>query len=125
MNGNVILDTNIIIYLSKKILAPEKIFSDDVICSVSIISKIELLGYPFKSSLEEKYVKEIISALYVIPINNEIVEATIQLRRYNKIKTPDAIVYATAQVMQGKLLTNNISDFIKIKGEVIISNPLL
>jgi len=124
MNGNVILDTNIIIYLSKKILTPEKIFSDNVICSISIISKIELLGYPFKNSLEEKYINEIINALNVIPLNDKIVEATIRLRRHNKIKTPDAIVYATAEVMQGKLLTNNISDFIKIKGEVIIDNPL-
>ncbi|UKT64587.1 hypothetical protein [Pedobacter mucosus] len=92
MNGNIIIDTNIIIYLSKKILPPEKIFFDDTLYSISIITKMELLGYSFSSQLEEDNLKKIISSFNLVSINNKIVDATIQLRKNNKIKLPDAII---------------------------------
>lgn len=124
MNGNVIFDTNIVIYLSKKLLTPEKVFAENIIYSISIISKMELLGYEFKDRLEEKYISELIGSLNVIPLNDAIVNMTIAIKKTNKIKLPDAIIYATAQVMNGKLLTNNIADFEKINSTVILVNPL-
>ena len=124
MNGNVIFETNIVIYLSKKLLAPEKVFAENIIYCISIISKMELLGYEFKDRLEEKYISELIGSLNVIPLNDAIVNMTIAIRKTNKIKLPDAIIYATAQVMNGTLLTNNTADFEKINGTVMLVNPL-
>ena len=124
MSGNVIFDTNIVIYLSKKLLAPEKVFTENIMYSISIISKMELLGYAFNSNLEENYISELIDSLNVVPLNDAVVNMTIAIRKNNRIKLPDAIIYATAQVMNGKLLTNNIADFEKINGNVEIFNPL-
>lgn len=92
--------------------------------SISIISKMELLGYAFNSNLEEDYISELIDSLNVVPLNDAVVNMTIAIRKNNKIKLPDAIIYATAQVMNGKLLTNNIADFEKINGNVELFNPL-
>lgn len=124
MNGNVIFDTNIVIYLSKILLAPEKVFTENIIYSISIISKMELLGYAFNSNLEENYISELIDSLNVVPLNDAVVNMTIAIRKNNRIKLPDAIIYATAQVMNGRLLTNNIADFEKINGNVELFNPL-
>ncbi|MDQ0967345.1 putative nucleic acid-binding protein [Flavobacterium sp. W4I14] len=124
MSGNVIFDTNIVIYLSKKLLAPEKVFTENIMYSISIISKMELLGYAFNSNLEENYISELIDSLNVVPLNDAVVNMTIAIRKNNRIKLPDAIIYATAQVMNGKLLTNNIADFEKINGNVELFNPL-
>lgn len=124
MSGNVIFDTNIIIYLSKKLLASEKVFFENANYSISVISKMELLGYAFKNKDEENFILELIDSLYVVPLTEEIVDATIKLRKLNKIKLPDAIVYATAQVVNGKLITNNIADFDKIISNVELINPL-
>lgn len=124
MSGNVIFDTNIVIYLSKKLLAPEKVFTENIMYSISIISKMELLGYAFNSNLEENYISELIDSLNIVPLNDAVVNMTIAIRKNNRIKLPDAIIYATAQVMNGKLLTNNIADFEKINGNVELFNPL-
>lgn len=124
MNGNIIFDTNIFIYLSKKILAPEEVFAENMTYSISIISKMELLGYAFKNRLEEMYIIELINSLNIVPLDDIIVDTTIAIRRANKIKLPDAIIYATAYVMSGKLFTNNIADFDKINGNVELFNPL-
>lgn len=124
MSGNVIFDTNIVIYLSKKLLAPEKVFTENIMYSISIISKMELLGYAFNSNLEENYISELIDSLNVVALNEAVVNMTIAIRKNNRIKLPDAIIYATAQVMNGKLLTNNIADFEKINGNVELFNPL-
>lgn len=124
MNGNVIFDTNIIIYLSKKLLASEKVFFENASYFISIISKMELLGYAFKNKKEEKFLIEFIDSLNVIPLTDEIVDATIKLRKLTKIKLPDAIIYATAQIFNAKLITNNIADFDKINSNVELMNPL-
>lgn len=125
MNGNVIFDTNIVIYLSKKLLASEEVFAENMTYSISIISKMELLGYAFKNTLEEKYINELINSLNIIPLNDAVVNTTIAIRKVNRIKLPDAIIYATAQVMNGKLLTNNIADFEKMDGNVELFNPII
>ena len=55
MSGRVVLDTNIIIYLSKKLLQTSKVFVADTTYFLSVISKMELLGYPFQNKIEEEY----------------------------------------------------------------------
>jgi len=124
MNGNIIFDTNIVIYLSKKLLASEEVFAENMTYSISVISKMELLGYAFKNRLEEMYIIELINSLNIVPLDDIIVDTTIAIRRANKIKLPDAIIYATAYVMNGKLFTNNIADFDKINDNVELFNPL-
>jgi len=55
MNGNIIFDTNILIYLSKKIIKLEKIFAKDVVYYISVTSKIGLLSDAFRNRLKEEF----------------------------------------------------------------------
>lgn len=116
-----IFDTNILIYLSKNILKPEAIFVEDV--AISVITKIEALGFNFKSNQEYEIIAAICSSLRVVPVSDAIAEATISLRKQYRIKLPDALIYATALVENKPLLTNNIADFSTLGNQVKLINP--
>jgi len=117
----VIFDTNVLIYLSKNLLDPEKVLKNEI--AISVITKIEALGFTFKNNDEHELLLAICNDLKVISLSDIIAEETINLRKNFRIKLPDAIIYATALVEKHPLLTNNISDFKSINRNVELINP--
>lgn len=87
---------------------------------ISVLTKIETLGFNFKTSEEQFIIETFINNSIILDINNEIVNKTIELRKSKKIKLPDAIIAATAIVYQLKLVSND-SDFNDIQGLTIIN----
>ncbi|WDN90644.1 hypothetical protein BuS5_03615 [Desulfosarcina sp. BuS5] len=121
MNGKkALIDSNIIIYLSKQDL-PLNFFDalDDLY--ISIITYMEILGYAFESLNEEKYIRELLGIFGVIYIDQEIADTTINIRKKSKIKLPDAIIAATAISEGLDLVTRNVEDFKNI--DVKLINP--
>ena len=121
MNGKeALIDSNIIIYLSKQDL-PLDFFDalDDLY--ISIITYMEILGYAFESLNEEKYIRELLGIFGVIYIDQEIADTTINIRKKSKIKLPDAIIAATAISEGLDLVTRNVEDFKNI--DVKLINP--
>ncbi|WP_408005893.1 PIN domain-containing protein [Rickettsia hoogstraalii] len=47
----------------------------------------------------------------IINLNEEIAEIAVVLRKENKIKLPDAIIWATAKFTNSILITRNTKDF--------------
>ncbi|MCD6012846.1 MAG: type toxin-antitoxin system VapC family toxin [Flavipsychrobacter sp.] len=125
MGQQFLIDSNIVIdYLDGKLPLTGMSFMNDVINAIpniSIITKIEVLGY---KPPEHTYtlLTEFANAAIVFDLNEEIVTATIALRKIRKIKTPDAIIAATAIVFNLTLLTRNVTDFQNIKG-LLVLNP--
>lgn len=125
MGQQFLIDSNTIIdYLGGK-FPPDKVnFMHTVINdipTVSIMSKIEVLG--FKAPSEEiKLLEEFFDDVLILELSDEVVEQTIALRRNLKIKTPDAIIAATALVYNLTLITRNISDFKNVPG-LSVNNP--
>ncbi len=121
MNGNsALLDSNILIYLSKNEL-PFSILDQFAALFVSVISYMEVLGYRFSNSKEENFVKELVSMFNVRFIDQEIAENVIDIRKQYRIKLPDAIIAATAKADDLCLVTRNIEDFKNI--DIRILNP--
>ncbi|WP_158557087.1 type II toxin-antitoxin system VapC family toxin [Mucilaginibacter conchicola] len=116
-----IFDTNVLIYLSNYTLSLEKTLSKPA--SISIITKIEALGFAFKNVEEHQLIVELCNELKIVPLSDAIVEATIDIRRGNRIKLPDAVIYATALVQNQPLLTNNIADFKPLGNQVELIDP--
>lgn len=87
---------------------------------VSIITKIETLGFNFKSMEEQTIVEIFINGSTVIDLSNNIVNKTIEIRKTKKIKLPDAIIAATALVYDLVLISRNTSDFTNIDGLKVI-----
>jgi predicted nucleic acid-binding protein len=91
----------------------------DVIPNISVVTKIELLGF---NSLDEhnKTLSNFINDATVLNLTDNVVEATIEIRKKRKTKLPDAIIAATALVFDLVLISRNISDFKNIDGLKII-----
>ena len=124
MSGRILMDSNIIIYLSKGELNIEKLFDDTTNYFISVITYMETLGFPFDTLREKQFVQHILSLFENIYIDKEITEKVIEIRQYKKIKIPDAIIAATAIVKGCDLMTKNCNDFKNIDSLNII-NPFL
>jgi len=111
MNGkNALIDSNIIIYLSKQELSLDFIDKFDDL-SISVITYMEILGYEFQNQEEEKYIQELLELFRVLYIDKVIADTAINIRKKRKIKLPDAIIAATAVSKDIHLITRNIDDF--------------
>jgi predicted nucleic acid-binding protein len=82
---------------------------------ISVITQIELLSWnPADRGLENK-VATFVEDSVVPELSEEIILETIRLRRKQKIKTPNAIIAATALVYGRTVVTDNERDFDNIK----------
>ncbi|AFZ52172.1 type II toxin-antitoxin system VapC family toxin [Cyanobacterium aponinum] len=104
MKLDYLIDTNIFICLINEELR-EAI--PNGILGYSIITQIELLSFPLLEKEEENLIKRYLNTLSEIPLNKIIAEKTIYLRRKYNLKTPDAIILATAWECQSVLLSND------------------
>ena len=123
MSGKLI-DTNILIYLSKRKLDLEKIAFKDTHLAISVITYMEVLGFKFENLSEKKSIEHLCKYFPIIDLNHEIVEKVISIRQNHKIKLPDAIILATAIVSKMELITANEADFINIEPGLKILNPM-
>jgi predicted nucleic acid-binding protein len=124
--GQYLIDTNIVSkYLSGLLPTGGERLLDSVIDAIpqlSVISQIELLSW--KSNFEIQ-VGEFVGESFIFTLTDEVVEACVKLRRERKIRTPDAIIAATAIVNDLILLTDNEIDFQGIlKLKIINPNKL-
>ena len=121
MNGNsALLDSNIIIYLSKREV-PLSFLDQFDEHFISVITYMEVLGYQFRNPKEEEFIREMIEVFRILFIDQKIAVLAIEIRRKRRIKLPDAIIAATAKAINLCLVTRNIHDFEKV--EIKIANP--
>jgi predicted nucleic acid-binding protein len=112
-----LIDTNAIIdYLGRKIPENGMSFMNDVMDSipiVSVISKIEILGF---KTTDKNYsiLSDFMNDAIVLNLSDDVVNWTISLRKSVNIKLPDAIIAATAIAHNLSLITRNLNDFKKI-----------
>ncbi|NJE49272.1 type II toxin-antitoxin system VapC family toxin [Thermococcus sp. 9N3] len=120
------IDTNILIYYLADAIPEEELPKVEEILrtsfNVSIITKIEFLGWKGHTPKGFEKSKEFISFANVIPLTDEIGDVAIELRRRVSIKLPDAVIAATALVHNLTLVTRNVKDFERIEG-LRIYNP--
>lgn len=126
MGQEFLIDTNILIYYYDDRLPAESVqMVDDIFTksfNVSIISKIEFLGWQKYDSRQLETAKLFIDNATVYPLTEEIAEETIKLKRVKRIKLPDAVIAATCIVHNLTLVTRNQDDFKGVE-ELEILNP--
>ena len=117
MEQNYLIDTNVIIdNFGNKLPEKAKNFIYSLDLTISVITKIEILGW-------KNATKEQLSPLYafmeivkILPINDIVIEKTIEIRQKMKIGLGDALIAATALVYDLTLITRNTIDFENISG---------
>jgi len=77
--------------------------------AVSIITWMEVM-VGADSDLEAA-TRSFLSSFDVLAVDEQIAERAVSLRRSNRIKLPDAVIWATAQVHAMLLVTRNTKDF--------------
>ena len=119
MGTKYLIDSNAVIdYLMGRLPDPGMTFMNEVINNipyVSVISKMEVLGYnaePDSMSLLVDFFEDAV----VFGLTDEVVDKTIELRKLHRVKLPDAIIAATALVNNLQIITRNASDFKNILG---------
>lgn len=114
-----LIDTNVVSDYFSASLPPSGLqFMDSVIDAVpnlSVITQIELLCWKTDTHKEQR-VKDFITDSEVLDITNDVISHCVNIRRNKKIKTPDAIIAATAIANDYTLISNNDKDFKGIKG---------
>jgi predicted nucleic acid-binding protein len=109
-----LLDTNILIYYFNGNM--ERAVKDKVsrlICEsfqISIISKMEFLGFPFNLTERQK-AEQFIEWATIRTLSDGVVQSVIDIRKEKSIKLPDAIIAATAVQYSAILVTRNTKDF--------------
>lgn len=109
-----LLDTNILIYYFNGNMEGEvkdkvsRLIRDSF--QISVISKMEFLGFPFNPP--ERIKAELFMEYATIrQLSDEIARYVIDIRKERAIKLPDAIIAATAMQYSAILVTRNTKDF--------------
>ncbi len=60
---------------------------------------------------KEKMVRQLLATFHKVEISFTIQERAARIRKYKRLKLPDAIIYATAEEYGARLITRNDKDF--------------
>jgi predicted nucleic acid-binding protein len=97
-------------------------FMNDVINSVpniSAITKIEVLG--FNAAGEHyKLLTDFMDDANILGLTDNVIDASIAIRKNHKTKLPDVIIAATAIVNNLVLVSRNVSDFKNMQGLKVV-----
>ena len=117
---NYLIDTNVAIYYFGLALSTEsEKFMDQILGKryfISVINRIELLGFKRLNENESNALSSFISNSVVFDLEEDIILETIVIRKKYNLKLPDAIIAATCLVNNCSLITSNIKDFDEISG---------
>lgn len=119
----IVVDTNVLIHWYKTGIISVDSDLADIAPIFSVITKIEALGFQNITNSEAKAIGAMLNIGELAHMSGSIIDQTISLRQNYKIKTPDAIIAATALVKGAELWTANVADFSNIKG-LELFNPL-
>lgn len=126
VNLQQIIDTNILIYHLNNCLPEyaEKSLEKFIILGtgISVITRIELLSWQNHTPITLQLTQDLLSNFHECPLNEEVIQKCIILRRDFRIKIPDALIAATALYYTIPLITRNVDDF-KAVPELKLINP--
>lgn len=124
MGSKYLMDSNAIIdFFNGSLPINGKQLISSIEPAISVITQIELFcGNNIKPS-ELLQLKKFVSVTVIYSnIDEAIVTQTINIRKAHKVRTPDAIIAATALAYNLTLITRNTTDFKNIDGLITV-NP--
>jgi len=92
----------------------------DVVVVYSAITRIEVLGFPSLTEPEEVAVRRLLNEFEELAVTAAVIERTIQIRKLVRIKIPDALIAASADLAGALVVTRNMSDFQRVPGLTVV-----
>ena len=111
MVGKIVLDTNALVYYLQGEEPWVQFIHDlkDLTRYASVITRLELLSKPGIPPEEEDKVLRFLSCLDIVPLDDQVERTAILLRRECRLKTPDAMIAASAITLGARLVTGDES----------------
>ena len=110
-----LLDSNVIIYSARpeSVYQSLRVWVQHAEAAVSALSRVEVVGYSHLTPADNLYSQAAFAALPNLPITDAVLSQAVLLRQHYRLKTPDAIIAATALINNLQLLTVD-ADFTSI-----------
>lgn len=105
-----LFDTNILIDHLNGIAKATREIKASPNPAISTITWIEVMTGAADLA-EESILRSFLANFTVLPVSDTVSERAVEIRRRMRVKLPDAIILATAQVAGRELCTRNIRDF--------------
>jgi predicted nucleic acid-binding protein len=118
-----VLDTCILIDYLRGITQAQSCFTLLNDKSISIITWMEVL-VGAKNEVESIFLRQFLQQFHLINLDKTVSEQAVTLRQQHRMRLPDAIIWATAKVNHGKLVTRNTKDFASHHADVYIPYTL-
>lgn len=120
----VVLDTNILVAVSKQQFNPATLGQHYEVVLTSVVCWAEAMGFAFPSPAEQGRMELLLRGLEVRPFTMEEAKFAVRYRLHprRKIKLPDAAILATARAAGADLLTENLADFQDLDPQVRVLN---
>ncbi|HLR27015.1 MAG TPA: type II toxin-antitoxin system VapC family toxin [Fodinibius sp.] len=122
MNSDLI-DSNLIIYAAQSGYEKLHQYIGDEAPLVSVISKVETLGYHDLKPNEQTFLEAFFDKTLILSISEQTINKAISLRQQHRMSLGDALIAGTAISHELRLATNNTSDFNWIS-ELEVFDPL-
>ena len=120
MSGNnLLLDTNIVLYLLNGDVTLIPLLEDKNLF-VSFITQLELLVYKDLSQKDLDNIQMFLDECTIIDITPPIKDTTVDLRRKYNLKLPDSIIIATGIWLNIPVISSDL-DFTKVEEADIVS----
>lgn len=120
----VLADSNILIYATQPEHAKLRQWLLDTLPKVSVISRVEILGYHKLQAIEQAALAELLDNLELVYLTSACYEIATQLRQQQKLTLGDSLIAATCLEQNYALATANIGDFARIQ-KLKVFNPLV
>jgi predicted nucleic acid-binding protein len=104
-----VLDTNILVDYLRGLAQASTELSLYESPAISVMSWMEVMVGTTPQT--ESAARAFLKSFDILQIDTETAEHAVQLRKTKRVKLPDAIIWATAQVHQCLLVTRNTRDF--------------
>jgi len=114
-----LIDTNLFLYAAtndQKVVAFFDTAQESEWAGFSSITRLELFGFPDLKAGDESRLKELLGCFSELAVTGDVVDRAIAIRKERRMKAPDAIIAASALVMNARLATRNTADFKNVKG---------
>jgi predicted nucleic acid-binding protein len=106
-----LFDTNILIDHLNGITKATREIGASLDPAISVITWIEVMTGP-SGQEEEAILRAFLLNFECLPITVAVADRAAVIRREKRLKMPDAIILATAEVAGRKLVTRNVKDFV-------------
>jgi predicted nucleic acid-binding protein len=118
-----LIDSNLIIYAAQSEHDELRGYIADEAPFVSVMSKVETLGYHGLDTDEKAFLEDFVGAAAVLPVSQNVVEEAIRLRQKRNMSLGDALIAGTATSRELRVVTHNTGDFDWID-ELEVFDPL-